>query len=297
MQNKLAVLIALAKRRRGERRSIDQNMDIFPPDYRIVRPEAPSNAAEGGDRPTVDDRRAEKGNRASAHDNDGEIASDASAFGIGRFGSRIHGASPRSNLLAILTTRMRQGADMWRHHLQHDQPPKETRRSSANVERGLLALLTLLVVVSCTCAAIALIQVKSSKSEIAALQRELLPLKERIAQLDLAEKIRRQADQESANDKPAVDKNARSGEAQPAWDLSTEEAQLVREYIKPAPSTGAPANTVKVGDVVDGALIPLPSPLTEKVPKLVGARFAIRNGAIIIVRKGSRQVDAVVPAA
>ena len=70
----------------------------------------------------------------------------------------------------------------------------------------------------------------------------------------------------------------------------------MREYIKPAPSAGAPANTVKVGDVVDGAMIPLPSPLTEKVPKLLGARFAIRNGAIIIVRKGSHQVDAVLTA-
>jgi hypothetical protein len=293
VQNKLAVLIALAKRRRGERRSIDQNMDIFPPDRRIVRPEAPSNAAEGGDRPTVDDRRAEKGNRASARDNDGEIASDASAFGIGRFGSRIHGASPRSNLLAIFTTRMRQGADMWRHHLQHDQPPKETRRSSANVERGLLALLTLLVVVSCTCAAIALIQVKSSKSEIAALQRELLPLKERIAQLDLAEKIRRQADQESAKDKSTSETSPRSGQAQAALNLTTEEIQLVKEYIKPAPSADTPANPIRVGDLVDGAMIPLPSPLTDKVPKLLGARFAIRDGTIIIVRKDSRQADAV----
>jgi len=29
------------------------------------------------------------------------------------------------------------------------------------------------------------------------------------------------------------------------------------------------------------------------LPKLLGARFAIRNGAIIIVRKDSQQADAV----
>jgi hypothetical protein len=47
---------------------------------------------------------------------------------------------------------------------------------------------------------------------------------------------------------------------------------------------------------VPGGTIPIPSPLTEKVPKLLGARFAIRNGAILVVRKDSRQVDAVLPA-
>ena len=38
---------------------------------------------------------------------------------------------------------------------------------------------------------------------------------------------------------------------------------------------------------------PLTSSLTEKVPKLLGASFATRNGAIIIVKRGSRQAAAV----
>jgi hypothetical protein len=42
------------------------------------------------------------------------------------------------------------------------------------------------------------------------------------------------------------------------------------------------------------ATIPVPSPLSDKVPKLVGARFTIRNGAIIIIKRDSHQVDAVV---
>jgi hypothetical protein len=41
-------------------------------------------------------------------------------------------------------------------------------------------------------------------------------------------------------------------------------------------------------------MIPFPSPVTEKVPKLLGARFTIRNGVIIIVRKDSGQADAVI---
>jgi hypothetical protein len=75
--------------------------------------------------------------------------------------------------------------------------------------------------------------------------------------------------------------------------FSREEVQLIREYIKPAPITGPAALAVSVGDPVIGGTIPFPSPLTEKVPKLLGSRFAIRNGAIIIVRKDSRQADAV----
>jgi hypothetical protein len=33
----------------------------------------------------------------------------------------------------------------------------------------------------------------------------------------------------------------------------------------------------------------------EKIPKLLGARFATRNGSIIILRRDSRQADAVLP--
>jgi hypothetical protein len=41
------------------------------------------------------------------------------------------------------------------------------------------------------------------------------------------------------------------------------------------------------------ATIPLPSPPTDKVPKLLGGRFTIRNGSIIILKRDSRQGDAV----
>ena len=68
---------------------------------------------------------------------------------------------------------------------------------------------------------------------------------------------------------------------------------MIREYIKPAPFAGPPVPPINVGDPISGGTIPLPSPLTDKVPKLVGARFAIRNGTIIIVRTDSRQADAV----
>ena len=159
---------------------------------------------------------------------------------------------------------------------------------------AVFALISVLVIVACVGAAIALTQTRSLKSEIASLHRELAPLKERVAQLDQAEKARRQAEQQQdAKDKSAIERSNRFEETQAALNLSSEEIQLVKVYIKPAPSTGTPAGAIKVGDIVDGAMIPLPSPLTEKIPRLAGARFAIRNGAIIIVRKNSRQADAV----
>ena len=159
---------------------------------------------------------------------------------------------------------------------------------------AVLALISLIAIVAGVGAAIALTQIRSLKSEIAALHRELAPLKERVAQLDQAEKARRQAEQQQeAKDKSVIERSNRIGEARAALNLSSEEIQIVKVYIRPAPSTGAPADAIKVGDIVDGATIPLPSPLTDKIPKLLGARFAIRNGAIIIVRKDSRQADAV----
>jgi hypothetical protein len=81
-----------------------------------------------------------------------------------------------------------------------------------------------------------------------------------------------------------------------ALELSREEAQLVRDYIKVPPAPPGTAPTIQIGAVVPPAmLMPLPQQVVDKAPKLVGARFATdRNGAIVIVRSGSRQADAVI---
>jgi hypothetical protein len=158
-------------------------------------------------------------------------------------------------------------------------------------------LLSLLVVVTCVGAAIALGQIKSLKSDVSMLHREVLSLRERLAKSEQAEKAKRDLEQqEEVQSKSAVDKNRSPGEVradQTVLNLSREEIQLIREYIKPAPSAGAAAPAINVGDPVEGGMIPLPSQLTDKVPKLVGGKFSIRNGAIIIVKRDSRQADAV----
>ena len=202
-------------------------------------------------------------------------------------------------LFASVITKARSLLALLRRNLSEDISDARIERPAREGPGAVLALISLIVVVAGVGAAVALTQIRSLKSEIAALHRELAPLKERVAQLDQAEKIRRQAEQQQdaraqdATDKSANERSNRIGGTQAALNLSSDEIQLVKVYIRPAPSTGAPADAIKVGDIVDGATIPLPSPLTDKIPKLLGARFAIRNGAIIIVRKDSRQADAV----
>ena len=215
------------------------------------------------------------------------------------FGSKVldpnQADSRKRRMFDFMITKARSLRGRMRSGYSQDIHGADTERASRQAIRAALALISLIAIVACVGAAIALTQIRSLKLENAALHREFEPLKGRVAELEQAEKTRRQTEQQQG-EKDELGKSARSGEPHAAWNLSTEEAQLVREYIKPAPSAGAPENTVKVGDVVDGAMIPLPSPLTEKVPKLVGAKFTIRDGVIIIVRKDSRQVDAVLTA-
>ena len=102
--------------------------------------------------------------------------------------------------------------------------------------------------------------------------------------------------QEGGQIKPGIENHNNAAERrtdEAALILSRDEIQLIRDFIKPATIAGSAAPAINVGDPVGSATIPLPSPLTEKVPKLLGARFTTRNGSIIIIRKDSRRIDAV----
>jgi hypothetical protein len=174
-----------------------------------------------------------------------------------------------------------------------------SERLTRNMGGAAFALLSVVLVIACVIIAIAFGQIQSLKSDIAALRRELLPAKERITRLELIEKAKRDlAQDEEAQKKSDTDKSKAGGEVrtdQTTLNLSREEIQLIKDYIKPAPSVGPAAPAINVGDPVGGAMIPLPSPLTEKIPKLLGARFTTRNGAIIIIKRDSHQADAVLP--
>jgi hypothetical protein len=206
----------------------------------------------------------------------------------------------RSRLSRLISVRLQQAFAIWRRHLERDSPSiKVGARRSGNVSGAAIALLSLLVLVICAGAVFALVQIRSLKSEVATLQRELSPLRERAARTDLLEKAKQNADQQKESQNKSGAENNRVGAAprtdQPALNLTPDEIRLIREFIKPTPVTGTPTPAINVGDTVTIGTIPLPSPLMEKIPKLLGARFTTRNGSIIILRRDSRQADAVLP--
>ena len=227
---------------------------------------------------------------------EGALAFLTRGFGAGARAPRQTRAR-RVKLALSIATSIRSIRGFWRRHLEQDLPNASAERSTGNARGGLFALLSLLLIIICAGAVIAIVQIKSLKSEIVTLQRELAPLKERLAKAESEEKTKRDNDRlKETQARAGGDKNSTSVDnrvEQAPLSLSREEVQIIREYIKPAPFTGSPAPPINVGDPMSGGTIPLPSPLTDKIPKLLGARFAIRNGAIILVRRDSRQADAV----
>ncbi|WP_192735927.1 hypothetical protein [Bradyrhizobium sp. OAE829] len=208
-------------------------------------------------------------------------------------------APPRRNWFSkSIAARLQQARAIWQRHLERDGSTAKAVRRTGNVGGGAIALLTLLVLVMCAGGVIALTQIRSLKSEIATLQRELSPLRERAAKADLLEKAKQKADQQAESQNRSAAEN-KAGAAprteQAALNLTPEEIRLIRDFIKPAPPAGPRAPAINIGDTVSIATIPLPSQLMEKIPKLIGARFTTRNGSIVILRRDSRQADLVLP--
>jgi len=200
-------------------------------------------------------------------------------------------ALQRGRFSRLIAARLQQIAAIWRRHLERDAPQVEARpRRTGNMNGAAIALISFLVLALAAGAVIALAQIRSLKSEIAALQRELFPLRERVAKAELLERAKQIAEQQKGSQNKS---GATGATEQAALSLTPDEIRLIRDFIKPAPSAGATAPAINVGDTVSIATIPLPSPLMEKIPKLLGARFTTRNGSIVILRRDSRQADIV----
>jgi hypothetical protein len=225
--------------------------------------------------------------------------SHAPAFSRRGFGAKVReperNALRPTGLLALIATKKNFITGLWRPQLAQRASNPRTEAPVGKTGNAAFALLGLFVVVACVGAAIALGQIKSLKADIAMLQRELLPLRERLGKLEQIEKKKREADQQEEAQSKADTNRPAGGTDQTALNLSREEVQLIREYIKPAPATATPAPAINVGETVGIATIPLPSQLMEKIPKLLGGRFTTRNGSIIILRRDSRQADVVLP--
>jgi len=258
----------------------------------VVENQAEIDASQDSHRADPDQTVSEI-SRPIAIDPADRTAPDAPAFLIRSFGSELQMNAPnvsrRESLFKAIAARLERTGRIWRGHLVQDVPNTTAARRTAGIGGGMFAILTVLVVTICTGALVALTQIKTLKTEIASLKRELLPLRERLTRYDQAEKAK-EAEIKAATEKSKALTPIRSEQA--SLTFSREEVQLIRDYIKPAPFAGIASPAINVGDPI-GAMIPLPSPLMEKVPKLRGARFTTRNGAIIISVKNSRRADAV----
>ena len=134
-----------------EPRSVDRNTDLIAPHDETGPGVLPTTSPPADPRMPAgsnDSRPAVAGTEAFAHHGDYEdgdygVISDASDFLNPKFGSGLRDASQGSNILSRLAQWMRQAIGTWRRHLQQGQLPEATGRSGANIERVLLALLSL----------------------------------------------------------------------------------------------------------------------------------------------------------
>jgi len=168
---------------------------------------------------------------------------------------------------------------------------RNLERRSRGAKAGLFAAICTAIFLAGAGAAFLFAQVNGLRNELTGVRRELTGAKDRIARLERKgeEPLIAQSFNELAQKQVDVRQRA-------ALELSREEAQLVRDYIKVPPAPPGTAPTIQIGAVVPpAALAPLPPQVSEKVSKLIGARFTTdRNGAIVIVGRGSRQADAIV---
>ncbi len=110
-------------------------------------------------------------------------------------------------------------------------------------------------------------------------------------------KASEQAQSNTAQNNAAQNNTGNENRAErPSFQLTQDEMQLIRSYIKASPVTSEVAATISVGEELrDMTLLPLPSQIAMKSPRLAGGRFKIdRNGAIVISLRKSRQADAVI---
>jgi hypothetical protein len=154
----------------------------------------------------------------------------------------------------------------------------------------LIVAIALLALFGIVAASFLLSQVASFKSENRLLQQEVSKLRENLGRLE--QMVRTEKDLHQKNPEKSAELENRAAQ-QSVIELSKDEIEYIREYIKPAPGAALAGSVINVGELFEGATIPLPAPLIEKIPKLGGARFAIRNGAIVILKRGSHRVNAV----
>ena len=164
-------------------------------------------------------------------------------------------------------------------------------RRSRGAKAGLVAAICIVVFLGGAGTVFLIAQISNLKNELSGVRRELIGARDRIARLEgkVEESVSLQRQNELAPKKT-------DGRQRAPLELSREEVQLVKDYIKVPPAPPGTSPTIQIGAVVPpGLLVPLPPQIGEKYPRLIGSRFMTdRNGAIVIVTRGSRHADAIV---
>jgi hypothetical protein len=179
------------------------------------------------------------------------------------------------------------------------EPDQGIRQSTGTVGGILVAGLGVTCVVAVVLAAMAFSQLSSVRADVVAAREELMLVQEHTIRLERQlEKAVQNFDQQQAkvSDQIQTAAGKENRADRPSFQLTPEETQLIRSYIKASPVTSDAAATISVGgELRDTTLLPLPSQIAMKSPRLAGGRFKIdRNGAIVISLRKSRLADAVI---
>ena len=168
---------------------------------------------------------------------------------------------------------------------------RNLERRSRGAKAGMFAAICTVIFLAGAGAAFLLAQISGLRNEVTGVRRELTSAKDRIARLE-----RKSEEPPFSQRFNELTQKQAEDRRPPPLELSREEVQLIRDYIKIPPAPPGTAATIQIGAVVPPTLlVPLPQQIGEKSPKLIGARFMTdRNGAIVIVGRASRQADAII---
>ena len=160
------------------------------------------------------------------------------------------------------------------------------------LRRAALTLVALAVASGLLWLAVAIVNdLTGLKRDLVAAKRDIAVARDRIARLE--RRI------ESADVLKPAEPEAKAGPraAAPSLQLGAQAVQLLREFIKVPPPPPGTKPAFSVGAPIAAAvLLPVPQQIADKAPELEGTRFTTdKDGSIIIVAKGSRRVDVIVP--
>jgi hypothetical protein len=134
--------------------------------------------------------------------------------------------------------------------------------------------------------AVLFVQFRDMKIQIAQWEQNLATTEARLS------RVEKNAQQRNATESKIVN-------AQPQHvpiTLGNEDMKVIRAFIRVLPSKPGAQQKIHLGDKIsDTQSAPVPESLVSQLPKLRGASFLVdQNGAIIIIKEGSKRADAVI---